>query len=101
MFAETSQIQAASRELWLKISKGGLESQFLYKVPQVILQQPAQLRTAVQCLGNTSLFQLEQTIVSFFFFFSASHMENVYSINQNMTHLAGSFYSTRPKLRHN
>lgn len=69
MFAETSQIQAASRELWLKISKGGLESQFLYKVPQVILQQPAQLRTAVQCLGNTSLFQLEQTIVSFFFFF--------------------------------
>ena len=99
MVDETSKIQVESRELWLKISKDGPESQFLYKVPQVTLQQPAQLRSAVQCLGSTSLFQLEQAIVSFLF--SASHVENVYSINQNMTHLAGIFCSAKPKLCHN
>lgn len=66
MVAETAQMQASSRELWPKICKGGPGSQFLYKVPQVILWQPAQLRTAVQCVGNTSLLQLKQAIVSFF-----------------------------------
>lgn len=88
MVVETGQTQASSRELWLKIFKSGPGSQFLYKVPQVILWQPAQLRTAVQCVGNPSLFQLKQAS---FIFLSASHMENVYSINQNMTHLVGIF----------
>lgn len=88
MVAETGQTQASSRELWLKIFKGGPGSQFLYKVSQVILWQPAQLKTAVQCAGNPSLFQLKQES---FIFLSASHTENVYSINQNMTHLAGIF----------
>lgn len=65
---QTGQTQTSSRKLFLKNSKVDLEVSFFpYKVPQVILLPPAQPRTTVQYYGNTSLFQLEQATLSFFF----------------------------------
>lgn len=97
---ENSQTWSSSRDLWLQTSNSGLGSQFLHKVLQVVLRQPAELRSTVQCLGNTNLFQVQQAIVSFFSLLLT--LENVYSINQIMTHLVGFFVcSNRRKLCHN